>query len=122
MADLNVMGSNNIINKITGVTVGQYGEVIILTVVDKNGTAVDVSAYTTSLNVTIRDPYTLNVKSYSASFVATGSNGQIQFTPAAGDIDRAGTWEGQIKLEKASALAMTKVFDIVIERKLSAST
>lgn len=110
------------INKISGIVVGQYGEAIVLTVVDKNGVAIDVSSYSTSINVTLRDPYTLKTLSYSASFVTDGTDGQIQFTPVAGDIDRAGVWEGQIKLEKVSAVALTQIFSIEIEKKLSAST
>lgn len=110
------------IGKIKGLVVGQYGEAIILTVVDKNGTAVDVSAYTTSITVTLRDPYTLKTVSSTGSFVTSGTDGKIQFTPASGEIDRAGTWEGQIKLEKASAIALTSIFDVEIERKLSVST
>lgn len=110
------------INKIEGITVGQYGDAITLTVVDKNGTAVDVSAYTTSLLVTLRDPHTLKSVACTGSFVTDGTDGKIQFTPAAGDIDRPGKWEGQIKLEKASAIAITRIFTLEVERKLSPST
>jgi hypothetical protein len=110
------------INKITGIVVGQYGEAISLTVVDKNGNAVNISSYTTSISVTIRDPLTLNSKTYSGSFVTDGTNGQIQFTPSAGDIDRPGTWEGQIKLEKASAIALTRVFTLEVDKRIGAST
>lgn len=110
------------IGKIKGIVAGQYGDAIILTVVDKDGTAVDISSYTTSITVTLRDIFTLKTVNSTGSFVSDGTDGRVQFTPAAGELDRAGTWEGQIKLEKASAVAMTKVFSIEIERKLSAST
>lgn len=110
------------INKITGVVVGQYGDAISLTVVDKNGAAVDISVYTTSIQVTLRDPYTLKSVTSIASFTTDGTNGQIQFTPAAGDLDRPGLWEGQIRFERASAMAFTKVFTLDIEKRLGAST
>lgn len=110
------------INKISGIVVGQYGDAITLTIVDKNGAAVDISAYTTSLSVTLRDPYTLKTVSYTATFVTDGTNGQIRFTPSSGDIDRPGIWEGQVKMEKVSAIAKTNVFEVNIEKSLSAST
>lgn len=110
------------INKITGIVVGQFGEAISLTVVNKLGTAVDISSYTTSISVTIRDPLTLTSRTYSGSFVTDGTDGKIQFTPSAGDIDRPGVWEGQIKLEKASAIAITRVFTIEVDKRLGVSS
>ncbi len=109
------------LNKIKGLVVGQYGESISLTVVDKNGNAVNISTYTTALQVTLRDPQTLKTLSYSASFVTDGTDGKVRFTPAAGEIDRDGVWEGQIKLSKSTADAFTKVFSVEIEKRLGAS-
>jgi len=110
------------LNKITGVVVGQYGEAIILAIVDDNGVAIDVSSYATAKTLTMRDKYTLKVLSYSLTFVTDGTNGQVKFTPASGDIDRAGDWEGQIELDTASARAITQRFTIEVEPKLAAST
>jgi hypothetical protein len=109
------------IGRIKGVVVGQYGQAISLTVVDRRGNAVDISTYTT-ITVSLRDPFTLKTLTYSASFITDGTNGQIQFTPATGDIDRSGDWEGQISLDKATARALTSVFTVEIQKRLAAST
>lgn len=106
-------------NKIKGLVVGQYGEAISLTVIDKNGNAVDISAYTSGITVTLRDPKSLKTLSYAGSFVTDGTDGKVRFTPASGDLDRYGIWEGQIKLDKASASAYTRVFDVEVEKKLA---
>lgn len=105
-------------NKIKGLVVGQYGESISLTVVDKNGNAVDISAYTSGTTVVLRDPKSLKTLSYGGSFVTDGTDGKVSFTPSSGDIDRPGTWEGQITLTKAAATARTRVFDVEIDKAL----
>lgn len=110
------------LNKIEGIVTGQYGEAIQLQVVDDDGNAVDISSYTTSKVVTLRDPFTLKTLSLAATFVTTGTDGKIQFTPAAGNIDRPGTWEGQVKLEAASAVALTRIFDVEVEKRISPSS
>lgn len=110
------------LNRITGIVQGQYGENINLTIVDDDGTAIDISAYTTSKTVTIFNPYTLTVKTYAATFNSTGTDGKLYFTPAAGDIDSAGTWKGQVKLEKASAVALSVLFDMEVEDRIVPSS
>ena len=110
------------INKIKGIVVSQYGEAISLTVVDKNGQAIDISAYTTAITVYLRDPQTLKLVTCTASFITNGTDGKIQFIPAAGDIDRDGIWEGQIKMEKVAAIAPTQVFSVDVSKLLGAST
>lgn len=106
-------------NKIKGLVVGQYGEGVSLTVVDKNGNAIDISAYTSGITVYLRDPQSLKTLTYTGSFVTDGTDGKVLFTPASGDIDRAGRWEGQIKLDKTSASALTRVFDVEVDKKLA---
>lgn len=110
------------INKITGITEGQFGDTIQLQVVDKNGQPVDISAYTGTKTVTLRDPFTLKSLSYTATFVTDGTDGQFQFTPAAAtEINRAGKWEGQLKLlVGSSAAAYTVVFEVTVGKKISA--
>lgn len=109
------------LNVITGMVVGQYGEAVQLTIADDDGNAADISTYTSSITVTLRDPKALKTLSYTATFVTNGTNGQIQFTPASGDIDRPGTWEGQVKLAHATGAALTKVFEVVVEKRISAT-
>ncbi len=110
------------INKVTGIVVGQYGEAIVLQVVDDDGNAIDISAYTTSKICTLRDPFTNKSFDATATFVTDGTNGQFQFTPTAGQFDRSGTWEGQLKLESASALKFSVTFEVEVGKRISAST
>jgi len=105
------------LNKILGVVVGQYGEPIQVQVVDKNAVAVDISSYTTK-TITLRDPNGINTRSYAASFVSTGSDGKLQFTPVDGDINVPGNWEGQVLLVKTSVRTLTQVFIIPVEKRL----
>jgi hypothetical protein len=106
------------LNKIRGLVVGQYGESISLTVVDKNGSTVDISTYTSGITVTFRDPKSLKTVAFTGTFVTDGTDGKVKFTPATGDLDRPGMWEGQIALEKASAVALTRVFEVEIDKAL----
>jgi hypothetical protein len=109
------------INKITGVVVGQFGEAIQLTVVDNNGIAINVSSYTGTKNLYIRPPDALKTVTYTWSFVSDGTNGQIQFTPAAStEIDRPGTWKGQAVFKiGSSVVAKTVLFDMIVEEALA---
>jgi hypothetical protein len=108
------------INLVTGVTVGEYGTAITLTVVDSVGTAVDVSTYTTAITITARDPYALKTLTFTGSFVTTGTDGKIKFTPTSNNtFDRYGTWEGQVKLASATVVSKTVPFKIVVEQSLT---
>lgn len=106
------------INKITGIVAGQFGDAIQLVVVDEDGQPVDISGYNSTKTTALRSPHTLKTNSYATTFVTDGTNGQVQFTPATGEIDREGKWEGQIKLTSASATALTVVFQVIVEKKI----
>jgi len=109
------------INKVKGIVVGQYGNAVQLQVVDNDGQAVDISAYSSTKTLVLREPFTNKTLSYTATFVTDGTNGQFQFTPAAAtEIDRPGKWEGQLKLTSASAVAMTVVFEVEVIKKITA--
>lgn len=109
------------LNKVTGITVGQFGDTIQLVVVDVNGQPVDISAYTGTKTVALRDTFTLKTVTYTATFVTDGTDGQFQFTPAAAtEIDRAGKWEGQLKLLIGSTVAAyTVVFEVTVGKKIN---
>ena len=111
------------VNKLPGVVVGEYGNTITLTIVDADNVAVDISSYSTSKIVTLRSPDHLKVVTATGSFSGSGgTDGVITFSPATGDIDRAGTWVGQVKLEGATKLAFSEVFTIEVEKRISASS
>lgn len=110
------------LNRITGIVVGQYGEPIYITIVDDSGTAINISGYTTSKQVTIFNPNSLTTKTYTASFTTTGVDGGLNFTPAAGDIDGAGIWKGQVRLKTASAEALSVLFNMEVVERIAPTT
>lgn len=59
----------------------------------EDGSTVDVSAVTTK-QLIFKKPNGVTVTK-SASFITTGSDGQIQYITQAGDLDVAGQWEVQ---------------------------
>jgi hypothetical protein len=105
------------IGYIKGLVVGQYGEPLSLTIVNKLGVAVPVSEYSGIL-ITLRDPHDLKTLSYAGQFVSDGSDGRVKFTPGSGDIDRDGTWTGQVTFTKSGAQALSQTFKLIVERNL----
>lgn len=86
------------VNTIKGMFVGEYGEDITITLVDEDGAAVNVSAYTEAISVKLRSPDELKLVTVNAAFSTDGTNGVIVMVPISGDIDRPGKWTGQIQL------------------------
>jgi hypothetical protein len=87
------------VNLLTDVYVGEFGDAIVLTLIDDAGVAVNVSAYTSTKTLRARTPDAQKTVSWTVTFVTDGSNGQVQFTPAAAtEIDRPGDWECQVEL------------------------
>jgi len=82
------------LNKIKGMVVGEYGVAKQLTIVDDDGVAIDISSYTTSKVVTLKAPFNMKTVTLTATFVTTGTDGKITFTPAAGEVSIPGIWEG----------------------------
>ena len=106
------------INRIRGIVVGQYGEAIQFTIVDSDGNAVDLSGYNATKTAYLRGPFSTPVKTYTATFVTDGTNGQIKFTPSSGDISVPGDWELQFKLTSASITRYTQVAIVEVEKAL----
>lgn len=74
------------------------GTVFKVTVLDEDGTAVDLSSATTK-EIIFRDP-TGAVTTQTASFFTTGTDGIITYTTqATTDIDVAGAWQLQAHVE-----------------------
>jgi len=106
------------LNKITGLVVGQYGSSIVLTVVDKDGTAINISSFT-GISVRAISPDARTTLSFTGALVGGGTGGQFSFTPASDNtFDRDGTWKGQVQLTVASILVLTVVFEMEVEIKI----
>lgn len=106
------------LNVINGIVQGQYGESVILQVVDSNGNSIDISGYITSKKVTIQDKSGLKALTYDAIFSDDGTDGKIYFVPEDGDIDRPGEWTGQIELKSPTSVRYTSLFTMDIEKRL----
>ena len=72
---------------------GDVGTVFRLTITDTDGTAIDVSTAVTKY-IYFQDPTGAKVQK-TAAFTTNGSDGKIQYTTIAGDIDMVGTWHVQ---------------------------
>ena len=106
------------INKITGLIVGQYGTAVVLQIVDSEGNAVDISAFS---GVTVRSisPDARTTLSWTGSLVNGGTDGELSFTPTnLNTFDRDGTWKSQVQLTVTGILALTVVFEMEVDRKI----
>lgn len=107
-----------VVNKISGLVVGQYGSTIPLTIVDDEGVAVDVSSYT-GITIKAISPDARTTLSFTGSFISSGTDGRIQFTPGSSNtFDRDGTWDGQVQFTAGGILALTVVFEMEIIKKI----
>jgi len=72
---------------------GDIGTIFRLTITDTDGTAIDVSTATTKY-IYFQKPSGVRVQK-TATFTTDGTDGKIQYTSIAGDIDSVGTWQIQ---------------------------
>ena len=77
----------------TALQVGNVGTRLLLHVVDQYGAPLDLSA-ATALWMFLRNPADRLLKK-AATPLTTGTDGIIQYTTVAGDIDLAGDWQVQ---------------------------
>ena len=69
---------------------GDIGTIFQLTITDTAGTAIDVSTASTKY-IYFQDPTGAKVQK-TAAFTTSGTDGKIQYTTIAGDIDMVGNW------------------------------
>lgn len=82
---------------------GDYGQTIELTVIDGDtGSAADLSAYTTSQAIILRDP-SGNEASKAAEFKTDGEDGIVDYTIEEDVIDEAGQWSVRAQVASDSA-------------------
>lgn len=80
------------------VTVNDYGWALRLTV-KKEGEILDISSYT-SLQFVFHKPSTEELI-VTAEFTTDGSDGQLEYVIADGDIDEVGAWRVRTRLGKS---------------------
>lgn len=76
---------------------GDVGTIFRLTITDTSGTAIDVSTAVT-MYIYFQEPDGTKIQK-TAVFYTDGSDGIIQYTTVAGDIDAVGTWMVQGYIE-----------------------
>jgi len=93
----------------TKIHVGDVGTSFLLTIVDKNGTVIDISSALSKF-IYFQKPKGAILKK-DAVFVTDGKDGEIQYLSVTGDIDEVGTWymQGYVEtsLGKYSASAVS---------------
>lgn len=73
--------------------VGDVGTQFTITILDQDDVAVDLSGYSTKQLIFTKPGGTSLTK--TASFATDGTDGIIQYTSIAGDLDEAGIWQIQ---------------------------
>ena len=91
------------------------GTIIRLTVTD-DGSAVDLSASSTK-QILLRKP-SGQVLTKTASFTTDGTNGQIQYTTIAGDLNEVGDWRAQASLVFASSSWLSSILVFTVHENV----
>jgi hypothetical protein len=104
-------------NKVKGICVGEYGRAIPLSIVDVDGIAIDLTAYT-AVVVRALSPDAQTTKSFTGS-ITSATGGAISFTPSSAIyFTRDGDWEGQIQLSDTSLFVLSVPFIFDIEKQI----
>ena len=106
------------IEPILGVMVGSYGQTITLTVVDDDGIVQDVSGYTNIIIVAQSPDGRANSTATGSYGTNLGTDGEISFSWADGDIDRSGTWIIQVEFSTANEVFKTQPAEMVVGKGL----
>lgn len=93
------------------VTRDDYGNDITLTYTDEDGTAINISD-ASSVTIAFGDYDGSTLVKKTASFVTNGTNGQVKFSFAEGDIDIAGYYDGEIQVNYADGRRTSKSFTL----------
>ena len=87
------------------ITSEDYGQVLTITIKDTDtDAAADVSAYTTSQVVFLKDPDGNVSSALTAAFDSDGSDGLVTYTLATGNIDEPGLWHVCARVTSGSAV------------------
>ena len=95
--------------------VDDFGWVAKLTV-QQDGTAVDISSFTT-LEYILRDADG-NETTKIVSFDSDGTDGKLKYVILTGDIDSVGSWYVQMRLKKTNVELTSKEHGFSVEERL----
>ena len=96
---------------LNGLAVGAYGNPIRLTC-KEDGTAADISAYTTRQYI-FTDPGG-NATTKTATFNGAGTDGVLTYTVESDLFDEAGTWRVQVKLAATGKVVYSGVLEFEV--------
>lgn len=100
-----------------GLNVGEYGNLIELTVKDpETGQAADISSYT-DLSVKCKSESGKEV-TRDATFVTDGTDGKLEFTFEDGDLDEEGEWKLQAVLGATGRLTKGRILEFYVKESL----
>ena len=111
--------TRKIIKPLYGLTVGQYGENVSLEIVDSDGNAFDLSAYTAFIIRAISKD-AQETLSFTGSFTSA-SLGTGYITPSSTNtFGRDGSWtiQGQFSDTAAPSLSMTDPLIVIVDKKV----
>lgn len=89
------------------IRVGDIGTVFILTVKDQDDAVVDISGASTK-QIIFREPDDTAVVK-TAAFTTDGTDGKMQYTTVADDLDQVGEWQHQGKVVIGSGTWKTDI-------------
>lgn len=87
---------------------GSKGQLCQLTCVDDDGIAQDVSGFT-DIKVVAQSEDGRKTAISTGAYTTDGTDGKVQFSWAAGDIDRGGDWKIQIEFHKTNTIALSYI-------------
>lgn len=97
--------------------VGDVGTVFEMTVYDDGNTIVDLSA-NISIELHFLKPGSTTKIEKTATLSTDGTDGKIKYTTITDDLDTAGTWKIQGKVETAAGIWHTDISTFVVVKNL----
>ena len=97
------------------IQVDDYGWVGKLTL-KQDGTAVDISSYTTLQFILTNPVEVATVK--TAAFDSDGTDGVLKYTIADGDIDTVGNWRVQARISKVGSEITSDSIRFIVQERL----
>lgn len=99
---------------LTNIVAGDFGQTIQLTVLDTDtDEAANISGYNVGQSMIFRDPDG-NDATVVAAFATDGSDGIVQYTLVAGDIDERGNWQVRVVVTSAVAQLTTTWLEFLV--------